>query len=163
MLQARYHGFFTSDDAFIIYTFLLLWPSYQTRHSFLRLINQDLSSSRLCWYTKGTWHISFSPVKPNIQKTSILAQKLVLLLRGKNIHYNSVKLEALLRLETGNWFLFCLFWFLFFLFHTIIEKVKWTDNSILTYTAYLDLDLFRRPNIEPRVILIPCQRKGSRR
>lgn len=114
MLQARYHGFFTSDDAFIIYTFLLLWPSYQTRHSFLRLINQDLSSSRLCWYTKGTWHISFSPVKPNIQKTSILAQKLVLLLRGKNIHYNSVKLEALLRLETGNWFLFCLFWFLLF-------------------------------------------------
>ena len=108
--------FFTSDDAFIIYTFLLLWPSYQTRHSFLRLINQDLSSSRLCWYTKGTWHISFSPVKHNIQKTSILAQKLVLLLRGKNIHYNSVKLEALLRLETGNWFLFCLFWFLPFYF-----------------------------------------------
>lgn len=101
---------------FIIYTFLLLWPSYQTRHSFLRLINQDLSSSRLCWYTKGTWHISFSPVKHNIQKTSILAQKLVLLLRGKNIHYNSVKLEALLRLETGNWFLFCLFWFLLFYF-----------------------------------------------
>lgn len=116
MLQARYHGFFTSDDAFIIYTFLLLWPSYQTQHSFLRLINQDLSSSRLCWYTKGTWHISFSPVKHNIQKTSILAQKLVLLLRGKNIHYNSVKLEALLRLETGNWFLFCLFWFLLFYF-----------------------------------------------
>ena len=26
------------------------------------------------------------------------------------------------------------------------------------YTVYLDL--FRRPNIEPRVILIPCQRKA---
>lgn len=27
------------------------------------------------------------------------------------------------------------------------------------YSVYLDL--FRRPNIEPRVILIPCQRKGA--
>ena len=93
-----------------------VFPSHQMRHSFFRWINQDLSSSRLCWYTKGTWHISFPPVKRNIQKTLILAQKLVLLLRGKNIHYNTVKLEALLRLETGNWFLFCAFWFLLFYF-----------------------------------------------
>ena len=40
MLQARYHGFVTSDGAFIIYTFLLLCVPFSPDAVFIYEINQ---------------------------------------------------------------------------------------------------------------------------
>ena len=57
---------------------------------------------------KGTSLISLSPIKHYIQNTFILAEKLVPILRGIDMHYNTGRLEPSLRLETGN-YLFSLF------------------------------------------------------
>ena len=56
----------------------------------------------------GTSLISLSPIKHDIQNKFILAEKLVPILRGINMHYNTGRLEPSLRLETGN-YLFSLF------------------------------------------------------
>ena len=57
---------------------------------------------------KGTSLISLSPIKHDIQNKFILAEKLVPILRGIDMHYNTGRLEPSLRLETGN-YLFSLF------------------------------------------------------
>ena len=53
---------------------------------------------------KGTSLISLSPIKHDIQNKFILAEKLVPILRGIDMHYNTGRLEPSLRLETGNYF-----------------------------------------------------------
>ena len=103
---------------------------------------QHLSNSRLCWYTKGAFHISFSSIKHTIQNTFILAQKLDPLLRAIDIHYNTAKLEALPRLETGTAFCFAFVLSFSSFFYATIVKItscslsffigNWTDINYVT-------------------------------
>ena len=71
---------------------------------------------------KGTSLISLSPIKHYIQNTFILAEKLVLLLRGIDMHYNTGRLKPSPRLETGNYF-FRFLRFISSVFYAIIVKI----------------------------------------
>lgn len=82
---------------------------------------------------KGTWRISYLAHKtfhPRYIQFN-LAQKLDFLPRGMDIHYYSVKIEALPRL-----FVF-LFWVLSFVFYTII--VKFSRARYLFFLIFYNL------------------------
>lgn len=83
-------------------------------------------------------------MKHTIQNTFILAQKLDPLPRVMDIHYNTAKLEALPRLETGTAFCFAFVLSFSSFFYAIIVKItscslsifffigNWTDINYVT-------------------------------
>ena len=86
---------------------------------------------------KGTSLISLSPIKHYIQNTFILAEKLVLLLRGIDMHYNTGRLKPSPRLETGNYF-FRFLRFISSVFYAIIVKITSCLSSIFFQIQILE-------------------------
>ena len=110
---------------------------------------------------KGTSLISLSPIKHYIQNTFILAKKLVPILRGIDMHYNTGRLEPSLRLETGN-YLFSLFAvsflcyncqnylvliIFFFFFRNLTGKV----TALFKYEDKSDINNCRPITVPPKV------------
>ena len=112
---------------------------------------------------KGTSLISLSPIKHYIQNTFISAEKLVPILRGIDIHYNTVKLEPSPRLETGNFFfsLFAVYFFsflcyncqnylvliIYFFFRNLTGKV----TALFKYEDKSDINNCRPITVLPKV------------
>ena len=114
---------------------------------------------------KGTSLISLSPIKHYIQNTFILAEKLVPILRGIDMHYNTGRLEPSpwTRLETGNYFfsLFAVYVFSFlcyncqnylvlisyFFFRNLTGKV----TALFKYEDKSDINNCRPITVLPKV------------
>lgn len=112
---------------------------------------------------KGTSLISLSPIKHYIQNTFILAEKLVPILRGIDMHYNTGRLEPSLRLETGIYFfsLFAVYVFsflcyncknylvliIYFFFRNLTGKV----TALFKYEDKSDINNCRPITVLPKV------------
>ena len=115
---------------------------------------------------KGTSLISLSPIKHYIQNSFILAKKLVPILRGIDMHYNTGRLEPSPRLKTGHFFfsLFAVFvlsflcyncqnylvLIIYFLFRNLTVKV----TALFKYEDKSDINNCRPITVPPKVIKI---------
>ena len=79
-------------------------------------------------------------MKHTIQNTFILAQKLDPLPRVMDIHYNTAKLEALPRLETGTAFCFAFVLSFSSFFYAIIVRITSCSLSIFFIGNWTDIN-----------------------